>query len=446
MKNRPAIPLNTTMTRIQRYQANPIHQIVRHALSKTELNAVTTELKSHGQHQFLFNLDIPTMKVTNQKASGRCWIYSGLNVLRELIAKANHIEDFELSQNYIHFYDKYEKINYYMEAMIKLVDEDSDDRTVAFLNATGIQDGGQWDMLVSLVKKYGVVAKSAMLDTFQSNNTRQTNQVINLKLHKFTADIRKLHQDGKDDLIRPYKDKTLDEFFDFLASCYGVPPTQFDFEYKDKESNEVKLVANLTPQDFYGKFITMNLDDYISVINAPTKDKPFNKAFTVAYLGNVIGGNDINYLNVPMARLKELVIRQLSDKELVWFGSDVAMMGDRDQALWDANIFDYENTFKMKLDMDKADMLDYRQSAMNHAMVITGVHLIDGKPQRFKIQNSWGPVGPNGGYFVMSDAWFDQFVYQAVIHKKYLSEVEVNALKEKPIVLKPWDPMGTLAD
>lgn len=446
MKNRPALPLDVTSTRLQRYVANPVHQIVRHALSKSELNAVTTELDSHSQHPFLFNLEVPTMKVTNQKSSGRCWIFSGLNVLRELIAKAHHIEDFELSQNYLHFYDKYEKINYYMEAMIKLVDEDSDDRTVAFLNATGIQDGGQWDMLVSLIKKYGVVSKQAMLDTFQSNNTRQTNQVINLKLHKFTADIRKLHSEGKDDLIRPYKDKTLDEFFDFLASCYGVPPSKFTFEYKDKESGQVQVVKDLTPQGFYKNYVTMNLDDYISVINAPTKDKPFNKVFTVAYLGNVIGGNDITYLNVDMARLKALIIQQLKDKELVWFGSDVAMMGDREQALWDSRIFDYENTFKMKLDMDKAAMLDLRQSAMNHAMVITGVHLIDDMPTRYKIQNSWGPVGPNAGYFIMSDVWFDQFVYQAVIHKKYLSEIELNALKEKPIVLKPWDPMGTLAD
>lgn len=188
------------------------------------------------------------------------------------------------------------------------------------------------------------------------------------------------------------------------------------------------------------------LDEYVSIINAPTKDKPFNKSFTVKYLGNVAGGKKVTHLNLPMERMKELIIAQLKDNQIVWFGSDVSSYGDRPNGVWDDGLFDFKSLLDLDYKMDKGESLDYRASAMNHAMCITGVAIRDGKPTKWKIENSWGELNGKNGYYIMSDTWFNQYTYQAVVNKKYLTKEELDAYNAEPIELKPWDPMGSLAD
>lgn len=424
---------------------DPVATAMRHALLASSPMGVSKVMESTMATQYKFSIDIPTMSCTNQMASGRCWMFAACNVMRETIAKRYHIDDFELSQSYLAFYDKLEKVNYTMNSCIELIDHPLDDRTLNWVLQTGIQDGGQWDMIVSIVKKYGIVPKYAMPETYTSSHTMELCRLLNAKVRKFNADIRRLHAAHNDKRIEPLRAKVLADVYRFLTDCLGVPPVSFDFEYVDREK-KYHCDSNVTPIDFYHDYLQSDLDDYISIINAPTSDKPFGKVFTVKYLGNVADGNPICYLNLAMKDFKQLVVKQLSNHELVWFGCDCGKFNDRDHNIWDDKLFDLSSSFETSFDMTKTEMLENGHSSMNHAMVLCGVNLVRNRPTKWKIENSWGTEHANKGYHVASDSWFDLLVYQAVINKKYLTPAQLEMLKQKPIELNPWDPMGSLAD
>ena len=426
------------------FEQKPVQKALSRVLMKNELSTLFDKQEQKPLNQYKFSHEIKTLPVTAQKNSGRCWIFAGLNVLREIIAKKYNLKDFELSQNYTAFYDKLEKINYFIESIDDFLDVDQDDRTLQHILKTGIQDGGQWDMFVSLIEKYGVVPKEWMVETSSSSMTGFMNRLINIKLRQYAALARKLFQQGKSKEIEALKEKTLDELYTFLTTNFGVPPQKINFEYVSDETYHI--IKDITPIEFYHNQIGDVLKDYVSIIHAPTKDKPYMKTYTVQYLGNVVNGRQIKYLNVEMNDLKALVLKQLLNKELVWFGSDVGRYGDRTSGVWDDMQVDDENMLGMSLSMSKEDQLDYSQGAMNHAMVITAVNLDEGIPNRWKIQNSWGDAVGHKGYFMCSDSWFDQYVYQAVIHINYLSDKQKQAWLLEPIELKPWDPMGSLAE
>ena len=425
------------------FNKKPVQKALSRVLMKNKLVDLFEIQEQSLANQFKFSNEIKTLPVANQKQTGRCWIFAGLNVLRELTAKKYDLKAFELSQNYTAFWDKFEKINYFIEIMDDFLTVDSDDRTLQHVLKTGIQDGGQWDMFVSLVEKYGVVPKEAMVETTSSSGTGFMNQLINVKLRKYAADARSLKANQQEEKIESLKKQVIDELYTLLVTNFGVPPKSFDFEYV--VDDKYKVIKDLSPLDFYKNHVGDVLKDYVSVINSPTKDKPFMKTYTVKYLGNVIGGRDIKYINLEMNDLKALVLKQMLDKEIVWFGCDVARYGDRKKGVWDDQQYDYEDMLGISLEMSKEDQLDYSQGAMNHAMVLTGVHIDDQDPKRWKIENSWGDESGEKGYYLASDTWFDKFVYQAVINKKYLSKDQLKVWEEKPKVLKPWDPMGSLA-
>lgn len=425
------------------YQSNKHQKAIRRAISKTPIDQIAYVTESEQQTQFKFSIDIDTLPVTNQKASGRCWLFAGLNVVRELVAKKYQLKDFELSQNYQAFWDKFEKINYFLEAMDDFLTCDGDDRILKHLLHMGIQDGGQWDMFVSLVDKYGVVPKDQMPETYGSSNTAAMNRIINIKLRKYASEARLFAKENRYAEKDELKAQVLEELYDFLCTNFGVPPQQIQFEYLTKDSQYQKTSFE-SPKAFFDH-IGIQLHDYVSIINSPTEDKPFMRNYTIAYLGNVIGGKPIIHLNVPMERLKSLVIEQLTDREVVWFGADVSRDGDREKGIWDDQAYDYETAFEMSLKMSKSQKLDYLQGAMNHAMVITGVNIENILATKWKIQNSWGGDKGQKGYYLMSGTWFDENTYQAVVHKRYLTPTELEAYHAEPIVLKPWDPMGSLA-
>ena len=439
------IKLETLNKQLNEYQKDSKHTILRHALVNNSLMAVSTSQDEIKDYDFNFSINIETLPAANQKASGRCWIFAATNFLREKIAKRCNIGDFELSQSYIALYDRLEKVNYTLEAIIELIDEDYDDRTLAWIVSNGIGDGGQWDMFVNVVNKYGLCPKNAFPETATSSGTRETNSLINFNIRKFASDAKALKAEKGLAAVRELKEELLKKVYFLLVDAYGVPPKEFAFEYTDKEK-KYHREEGFNPLSFKEKYIGNLLDDYVSLINAPTKSKPFNKVYTVKYLGNVVGGKDVTHLNLPMERLKELVLAQLKDNEIVWFGSDVGFYGDRTLGSWDDNRYDTLSAFGLDWKMDKGESIDFHASQMNHAMCITGVNLINDKPTKWKIENSWGTDAGKAGYYIMSDTWFNQFVYQAVVNKKYLSEEERKIIQEKPIVLKPWDPMGSLAD
>lgn len=423
----------------EEYTKNVINTIARRALSKSKIRDIT---KVNEQTEFtrdMFSINLKTLPVTDQKSSGRCWIFAGCNVIREAIAKKYNLEEFEISQNYVAFYDKLEKCNYLLESIISLKDKEKDDRTLDYLLSTGIQDGGQWDLFVNIVNKYGAVPKNAFPETYQSSNTYGIDNLLNKYIRKFAYEIRNEEMD-----IQSRKEKCIREIYSILCSCFGIPPKTFSFEYVDKDKN-YHIVKDLTPMKFYQEIVEMDLNNYVSIINSPTSDKPFNNVYTVDYLGNVAEGNEVLYLNLPIERLKELAVNQLKDGESVWFGSDCGKDADGTDGVWDDSTFDIDTLFQIDSSMSKGAMLDTRESAMNHAMVITGVNLENETPTKWRIENSWGEKYGHKGYYVATDSWFSKYVYQIVINKKYLSEEEKNILNNERIRLKPWDPMGTLA-
>ena len=416
-------------------------RVVRNALTNNAVTTISRVFEAQSANPNLFSINLKTMGAVNQKKSGRCWIFSALNVLREKIAAKYDMKEFELSQNYIAFYDKLEKTNYFLEALIAEKDSPLDSPVNRYLLHTGVHDGGQWHMFTSVVKKYGLCPKSAMPETYQSSNTRGMNGILNHRLKKFAADIRS-HEESE---IPALKKQALKECYGVLCSCFGVPPVSFTFEYEDKDGN-YHAEYDVKPLDFLKNSLDMNLDDYVAIINGPTADKPFNHMYTVQYLGNVADGEPVRFLNLDIDAFKKLILAQLEDGEPVWFGCDCGKAGDRENGLWDDQAFDYEGTFDLDLSMTKAEMLDTGLSAMNHAMVFTGVNLREGRPDRWKIENSWGTDVANKGYFICSDSWFDRYMYEATVNIKYLSEEQKAALKEEPKVLAPWDPFGSLAD
>ena len=432
----------------EKYVNDSKQTIIRHALSQTTFNNVFVSQDQIEDTQFVFSIDVPTLPVTNQKRSGRCWIFSASNILREIIAKKANIKgQFEISQNYIAYFDKLEKYNYFAQSLINLIEANAkkDDRKVAFL-LDGVGDGGQWQMYVNLVKKYGVVPQSAFPENQQSGETYGSTSLANSALREFASKAFKSWENNKDhDKLLKLKEEFVDKIYNLLTSTFGLPPTEFDFEYVDKD-DKYHIEAGLTPLDFFNKYIGDELDEFVSIINAPTKDKKYNKTYSIEFVGNVYGATPVTHLNISWDRMEKAIINQLKDGEIVWFGSDVSYFGDRERGIWDNNMFDYVSPFGLNKLFDKADMLDYKQAAMNHAMCIVGVDIKKGKPIRWKIENSWGDANGDKGFYLMSESFFKAFTFQAAVRKKYLVKDELDALEKEAKLLPPWDPFGTLAD
>ena len=412
---------------------------------KNGISASAENVSAQVNNVPVFSVDVKTGKVANQMQSGRCWMFAALNTFRHKIFNQFNLKDFELSQNYTFFWDKYEKANYFYENILATADEELGSRKVAFLLQTPQQDGGQWDMIVSIFEKYGVVPKTAMPESKNSSNSRDLNNYLNKKLRKDAITLRQMAADKKsEDEIQAVKAEMLQDVYNFLATSLGTPPETFDFEYRD-EDKEYHIDRDLTPKSFYDKYVGLDLNDYVSIINAPTADKPYNKSYTVEMLGNVVGGKDVKYLNLDMDAFKKLAIAQLEQGESVWFGCDVGQSSTRDSGIMALDAYDMNDLFDTDFEMTKAQRLDFGESLMTHAMVLTGVDLVDGKSTKWKVENSWGEKPGNNGFFVASDAWMDQYTYQIVVRKDLLTSEQQAAFEAEPTVLLPWDPMGALA-
>lgn len=424
---------------------DPVRRMVGNAIFK---NGIQNVAQDHGRLTrvpHVFSHVIATGAITHQKQSGRCWLFAGLNVIRERMSKQLKIKDLELSQAYLMFYDKLEKANYFLESILQTLEEPADGRLVAWLLTAPLQDGGQWDMFVNLVEKYGVVPKWIMPESFHSSQSRMMNHLMTAKLREDAARLRQAAGEGASfEALNSLKERMLADVYQMLVQFLGEPPEQFDFDYQD-DNHEFHADRGLTPVQFWTRYSDVKLDHYVSVINAPTPDKPFGRTYTVDFLGNVAGGRPVLYLNLPIEQFKALATAQLVDGRPVWFGCDVGKMSDRTEGILDTDQYDYGTALGVAFEMSKAERLMYGESQMDHAMVLTGVNLVDGQPDRWKVENSWGPDAGREGFFVMSDRWFDQFMYQVVIDKQYLSEAQREALQVQPQHLPPWDPMGSLA-
>lgn len=427
----------------QEFDQDINNKLMMNAITKNGIQNVCIDYTSNITMQHNFSIDIKSGDITAQEKSGRCWLFAGLNIVRYHMMKQLNLKTFELSQTYQMFFDKFEKANYFLESILETLDEETDSRLIKHLLQSPVEDGGQWDMFYNTVKKYGVVPKAMMPESYESSNTQKLNWLLTLRLRKDACLLREAYakKTSSTDLVA-MKTNMLKDIYFILVKSLGKPPVTFDFEYRNTD-DEFFRECDLTPRTFYKKYVGDLLDDYVSLISAPTNDKPFMKSYTVSYLGNVLH-QPVKYLNVEVETLKKVAIAQLQDDEPVWFGCDVGKWLGETGAM-DLEQFHYNEVFNTDFTMNKAQRLDYGESMMTHAMVFLGVNLKESKPNRWKVENSWGEKRGNKGYFIMSDDWFSEYLYQVVVPKKYLTSEMLEAYNSEPIVLKPWDPMGSLA-
>jgi bleomycin hydrolase len=376
-------------------------------------------------------------------------MFAGLNLLRAGAMKKLNLKEFEFSQNYTFFWDKLERANYFLERIIETADRPVDDRHVAWLLSRPIDDGGQWNMFVNIVKKHGLVPKTAMPETESSSSSGKMNGML---VHRLRAGAKVLRDTaavgGGLKALREAKDEILEAINRILNIHLGTPPAEFDWQWTDKDK-KFHRKGQMTPLQFADKYITVPIDDYVCLVHDPRPTSPTGKTFTVDSLGNVDDGGIVKYLNIDIPLMKKITMQTIQDGEPVWMGCDCGKMMQRALGLWDANLFDYESVYDTTFELDKAGRLQYNQTQMTHAMLFTGVDVVKrGKketPRRWKVENSWGEENGRNGFYLMNDNWFDEYMFEIAARKDRLPGRLQKALDLKPIVLPPWDPMGALA-
>jgi len=391
-----------------------------------------------------FNLAIPHegSPVTNQRSSGRCWIFAACNVFRIAIQQKYNIEKFELSQAYLFFWDKVEKANYFLESILDTAGEDVDSRILGALMAGPVGDGGQWDMIVNLVSKYGIVPQTLYPDSWNAQNSSTMDRILTTKLREDGLRLRTLKaKSASAEKIGEAKELMMQDIIRILTLCLGPPPRaddKFTWEYYDNAHNFKSV--ELTPLEFAE---TTHVKNFFSLVNDPRNE--YNRLLTVDHLGNVWGGRPITYVNVDKLVMKAACVAMLKKGLPIFFGSDVGKFSDSGKGIMDTDLVDYELGFNIKMGMSKAERLLTGESQMTHAMVLTAVHVEDGKPVRWRVENSWSESAGTKGYFVMSDKWMDEFCYQAVVDPSVVAKEIRDVLKQTPKTLPLWDPMGALA-
>jgi len=424
------------------FAANLAYRITQNAVTKVGVQdvAIDRAVVTSTDHSVSHLLD--DWKVTNQKKSGRCWLFAGLNLLRVGAMGAMNLKEFEFSQNQLMFWDKLERANYFLNAIVETRDRDVDDRTVAHLLGSVADDGGQWNMFVSLVRKHGLVPQSVMPETQSSSETARMNGVLRNILREGARTLREL--DGGEDVLDKARTEVLAVVHRVLALHLGTPPERFDWQWTDKD-RKFHRDGVLTPQEFAERYATLPIDEYVCLVHDPRATSPYGRTFTVEYLGNVVGGPPVKYLNVEMDLLKRLALEQIVAGEPVWFGCDVGPQMSMDLGIWDAALYDYASVYDHEFGLSKPDRLVYRDSQMTHAMLFTGVDVVDGAPRRWRVENSWGDEKGIKGYWTMNDSWFDQYVFEIAVPTRLLPPELADHLDDDPIVLPAWDPMGSLA-
>lgn len=425
------------------FAAQPSYRVMQNAVTQTPVHEIALDRRIvTGLDHSVSNL-LDDWKVTNQKKSGRCWLFAGLNLLRTGAAQKLNVKDFEFSQNYLLFWDKFERSNFFLEAALETSGRDVDDRTVAHLLSDPIGDGGQWNMFIALVHKHGLVPKTAMPETESSSNTSAMNETLRKVLRQGARDLRKLAGDAEAQRAR--KQEVLTVVHRVLSIHLGTPPQKFLWQWKDNDKG-FHRDGWMTPTEFAAKYVTIPLEEYVCVVHDPRESSPSGRTFTVEYLGNVIDAPPVVYLNVEMDLIKQLAMDAIVGGEPVWFGCDVGKQMSSELGYWDAALFDFEAVYDTTFELDKAERLLHHETLMTHAMLFTGVDVVDGEPRRWRVENSWGDEKADSGFWTMNDSWFGEHVFEIAVRRSALPAELQARLDEEPIVLPAWDPMGALAD
>jgi bleomycin hydrolase len=431
----------------RRFEEEPLNLIRQNAMAESDAGKLALNQKVAMSIDRNFSVRLDDWGPTDQKSSGRCWLFAATNLLRAGLVKKLKLKNFEFSQNWLMFWDKLEKANYFLEAMAETADRDIDDRTVATIIANCVNDGGQWNMFVNIALKYGLVPKAVMPETLSSSSTHSMNHAVVGRLRvgaKLLRDMTRSSHPAAD--IRKTKERVLADVYSILRAHLGNPPVLFDWQWTD-DKKKFHRRKGLTPKSFYKEYVSVPLEDYVCLVHDPRKSSPVGKTYTVEYLGNVVEGGVVTYLNVDIADMKQIAMKTLKAGEPVWFGCDCSKMMHRELSVWDAKMFDFESLYGAPLELpSKEDRLLFKRTAMNHAMLFTGVDEERGTPRKWRVENSWGEKGEGKGFYVMNDSWFDEHMFEIAARKSRLPAALRTALTQKPIVLPAWDPMGSLAE
>lgn len=423
----------------QDYQQNKQNKIAELAVVNNGVQKASFNGEGIRDLNRTFSIEIPTDNVTDQKQSGRCWLFAALNVLRHKFAKQYHTKNFTFSQSYLFFWDRIERANIFFNHILETADKPVDDRTVHFYLQAPDTDGGQWHMAISLIRKYGLVPTYAQDESFTANNTAAFNQALNMKLRENGLVLRKLAQAGKNDEIEQKRQEYLSEIYRMAVIAFGQPVQKFDLEFKDDDGN-YKLDQNITPLDFFHNYFEDDLDDYVVLFNAP--DHEYDKLYAFPFEDNVEGGSPVRFLNTKIENLKEAAIKQLKDGETIWFGCDIGKQSDRQKGILAANLYETDTIFGIETKLNKKERLQTGASGSTHAMTFVGVDVVDGKPRQWKVENSWGTKVGDKGYFVMDDKWFDEYLFKVVVKKQYLPEKLVKIAEGEATPVPCWDSMA----
>jgi len=419
-------------------------KVAQNAVSNADLSTVSLRRDLVQEMDFSFSTKLDEWRVTNQRRSGRCWLFATLNLFRVGTMKKMNVKNFEFSQAHIHFWDKLERANHFLESMLETSDRPIDDRTVHFLLGDPIGDGGQWNMAMNLIRKHGLVPMSAYPESHSSSSTRSMNTVLKDILRSSACEIRGILDDnGSEEDARKHKEGRMKEIWKILCIHLGTPPEKFDWQWRDKD-NEFHKKGEMTPLEFVKEYVDVDWENYVCIVNDPRND--YYQTYTVDYLQNVAGGPPVEYLNVPSDEMKEITQRLLEDGVPVWMGCDVGKQMARKRGLWDAELYDLKGLYGVEFGMDKADRLRFGQTMMTHAMLFTGVDVVDGRPRRWRVENSWGSEESGiKGFYTMNDNWYDEHMFEIAAPREYLTEKMTAGLEKEAVVLPAWDPMGSLA-
>ena len=418
-----------------RYEGNAADKALRNALATTPINTLAMNAENAAMIDTHFSDRVRTKGITDQKSSGRCWLFTGLNVLRAKMIDKYELPGMEFSQNYLFFYDQLEKANLFLQGVIDTKDLPFEDRKVDWLFSNPLSDGGQFTGVSNLITKYGLVPAEAMPETYQSDNTSQMANLLKLKLREYGLELREAPKSKVQDM----KIRQLSEIYRMLALCLGEPVQEFEWTRCDKNNNIVSR-KKYTPKSFYDEFIGEDLENnYVMIMNDPCRE--YGKVYEIDYDRHVYDGHNWLYINLPIERIKEMAIASIKDNTAMYFSCDVGKFANSKKGVLDINNFDYESLMGVTFGMDKKERVQTHASGSSHAMTLIAVDIVDGKPVKWMVENSWGPASGYQGCLIMTDEWFDEYMFRLVVEKKYVPADVLEMLNQTPVQLPAWDPM-----
>ena len=413
---------------------------IMNAVSNNNIRDLALNRELVGKTDHFFAHRIKTDAVTNQKSSGRCWLFTSLNVLRPKVIKKNNLKEFQFSESYSFFWDQLEKANLFLEGIISTRNLKIDNRDVEWLFKHPMQDGGIWNYAVDLIEKYGVVPREAMPESYNSENTGMMRRLLARKLKGQGLTLRNMHKQGKKlSTLRKEKVKMLSEIYRMLVINLGVPPGEFTWIYEDKDG-KISAPKKYTPRSFYKEIVGINLRDYVQLMNDPTK--AHYKQYEIKFDKNMADKQNWTFINLPIDEIKKFAKASILADEAMYFSCDVGKQLNRDEGVLLPGIYDYESIYGVKFDMDKAERVLSYESGSSHGMSLVGVDTTaDGSTTKWLLENSWGKSSGYNGFLIMTDDWFDEYMFRLVVNKKFVSKKVLDILKQKPIFLAPWDRM-----